>query len=354
MTWRRLSTRGLLLLLLVALLILGLRLALPYWATKTINAKLDKLGDYHGRIEDVDIQLWRGAYAINDLVIVKRSGKVPVPFVHAPLIDISVSWREILDGQIVAEVVFEGPQLNFVDGTGGSEDQSGRGVDWRQALGDLVPIRLNEVRVHDGTVAFRAFHTKPPVDMEATDFEATILNLTNVRGEGGHRVAKLEAEAKLLGQAPLQSHAAFDPFGTLDDFAFDVQVLGIEAVRLNPVLQAYASIDVASGRGDFTMELEAKEGVLKGYAKPLFQNLNVFSWEQDVEKQKDNPLRLAWEALTGGVMAVLKNHPADQFATRIPISGNLKNPNLDRWEALLSILHNAFVEAFKPQLEKRG
>lgn len=354
MTWRRFSTRTLLVLALLVVLIVGLRLALPIWATNTINARLDELGDYHGHIADVDIQLWRGAYAINDLVIVKRSGKVPVPFVNAPLIDISVSWRELLNGVVVAEVVFEGPQLNFVDGAGRGENQSGRGVDWRETLRELVPIRLNEVRVHDGTVAFRAFNTRPPVDMEATDFEATILNLTNVRGEGGHRVAKLDAEAKVLGQAPLRSHAAFDPFGTLDDFAFDVQVTGIEAVRLNPVLQAYASIDVASGRGDFTMELEAKEGLLKGYAKPLFQNLNVFSWEQDVEKQKDNPLRLAWEALTGAVMTILKNHPADQFATRIPISGNLKHPDLDRWEALLAILHNAFVEAFKPNLEKGG
>ena len=352
LTWRRLSANGLVLLLLLALLLLGLRLALPYLVKSEVNSRLDKIGEYHGQVGDIDIQLWRGAYSINDLLITKRSGKVPVPFVNAPLVDISLSWRDIFNGAIVGEVVFESPELNFVDGVGAADGQSGKGVDWRKTLEDLVPIKLSEVRVNDGTVAFRAFATEPPVNIKATNFDAVIVNLTNVRGEGGRRVAKFEATANVLGKAPFDSHASFDPFGTLDDFDFDVRVLKIEAVRLNPLLQAYANLDVASGRGDFVMELEARDGALKGYAKPLFQDLEVLNWEQDVKKQKDNPLRLAWEAMASGVMAIFKNHPSDQFATRIPISGSLKDPELNRWEALVAILHNTMVEAFTPHLEK--
>lgn len=71
-----------------------------------------------------------------------------------------------------------------------------------------------------------------------------------------------------------------------------------------------------------------------------------------MKEQNDNPLRLVWEALAGDVIAILKNHPIDQFATRIPIRGSLEHPKLNRWDALVAILHNAFVEAFKPQLEK--
>ena len=55
--------------------------------------------------------------------------------------------------------------------------------------------------------------------------------------------------------------------------------------------------------------------------------------------------------LAGGVLAVFKNHPADRFATRIPITGNLKDPKLSSWEALVAILRNTLVEAFQPQLE---
>jgi hypothetical protein len=354
LTWQRLSAQGLLLLLLLAVILFGLRMALPHLVKGMVNGRLAEMGDYRGEVSDIDLHLWRGAYGLNELVITKRSGKVPVPFVRAPLVDISLSWRDLFRGAIVGEVLFQSPELNFVDGLGNSDGQSGRGVDWREQLEQLVPIQLNEVRVKDGTVTFRAFKTEPPVDMKATGFDATILNLTNVRGEGGRRVASFEATANVLGQAPLESHAVFDPFDSLEEFDFDVRVLEIEAVRLNAMLQAYARIDVVSGRGDFVMELEATEGALKGYAKPMFTDLDVLSWEQDVKKQKDNPLRLAWEALASSALAVFKNHPADQFATRIPISGNLKDPKLNRWEALVAILHNTLVEAFKPQLEKAG
>ena len=44
---------------------------------------------------DVDLALWRGAYRINGLQIVKVDGKVPVPFVKAPVIDLSVSWHSL-------------------------------------------------------------------------------------------------------------------------------------------------------------------------------------------------------------------------------------------------------------------
>jgi hypothetical protein len=126
----------------------------------------------------------------------------------------------------------------------------------------------------------------------------------------------------------------------------------LDLKQLNPLLQAYARLDVASGSGEFLMELQAKDGKVNGYAKPMFRDLEVLSWQQDVVEQHDNPLRLAWEALTGGTAWIFKNQRADQFATRIPISGDLKAPQTGKLDALLAILRNAFGEAFKPQFEQ--
>ena len=41
-----------------------------------------------------------------------------------------------------------------------------------------------------------------------------------------------------------------------------------------------------------------------------------------------------------------KNQPKDQFALRIPIDGDLKNPKEDAFSAFLSIFSNAFGKAF--------
>ena len=118
-------------------LLLVAHIALPYVIRDYLNGKLDRMGDYHGQLADVDLALWRGAYRINGLKIVTVNGKVPVPLLDAPVIDLSVSWHALwYDHGIVARVVFLRPQLNFVDGGDRQDSQSGAGTDW---LTHLLP-----------------------------------------------------------------------------------------------------------------------------------------------------------------------------------------------------------------------
>lgn len=334
---------------LLALLVLGvvLRLALQPLVEREVNRRLDRMGDYHGEVAGIDLHLWRGAYTIEGLRIVRRNAKAP-PLLDAPRLDLSVSWRALLDGGIVASADFERPEINFIDG---SLRDNGGGVDWRDKLESLMPIRLDEVRVREGTVRFRNPASKPRVNLEATQFDGTVTNLTNVR-EGGQRPATLEATAGLLGSAPLEVKAAFDPFESLRDFRLDLKVTDIDLTRANDFLQAYAKLDAESGSGDFVMQLDASEGRLTGYAKPLLQHVRIFNWKQDVEEQGDNPLRAAWEALAGGIQNLFKNPEADQFATRIEISGRIGDADTDTWKAIVAVLSNAFGEAFRPQFEK--
>jgi hypothetical protein len=120
---------------------------------------------------------------------------------------------------------------------------------------------------------------------------------------------------------------------------------------LNEFFQAYPNLDVASGEGSFVMELDSDQGQLLGYAKPLFKDVEIFKWEQDAEAQGDNPLRLLWELLAEGVENIFKNQSENQFATRIEIRGQTGDPETSTWQAIKSILVNAFVEAYKPIYE---
>jgi hypothetical protein len=341
-----------LVLLILVVALVALRFYLPEIARDQINARIDRMGDYHGHVTDVDIHLWRGAYSLNEASIVKATGKVPVPFLKAPRIDLSISWREIFHGGLVGEVEFDRLELNFVDGRTAADSQTGRGVDWRKQLEELLPIKLNEVRIVDGTIFFRNFISEPPVDLRATSTNATVYNLTNVRDVNGDRVARFEGRADILGEAPLQTAATFDPFGEMQDFTFDLKITSIELPKLNSLFQAYAKVDVASGKGDIVVQLKAEDGRLSGYAKPLLQDVEIASWEQDVEQQGDNPLRVAWEWAAGAVKTLLKNQPQDQLATKVEFNGTLKDPKTSTLDTLLNVLRNAFVEAYKPQFEE--
>src|SRR3546814_237573 len=131
-----------------------------------------------------------------------------------------------------------------------------------------------------------------------------------------------------------------------------MRATGIKLKQLNDFLQAYAGVDAESGDGDIVMQLDAKDGELTGYAKPLFRHVTFFSWKHDVEQQHDNPLQLLWEGLAGGAENVLKNQRANQFATRVEFSGRTDQPQTSTIGAILGILRNAFIEAYKPQFEK--
>lgn len=338
-------------LLIIAIVLVVLRALLPYAVRGYLNAHMQRMGQYHGQIADIDLHLWRGAYSIDGLRIAKVSGDVPVPLLDAPHTEIALSWRAIRHGVLRGKVAFDRPTVNFVDGRGKGASQSGRGVDWRAQLRMLVPIRLDELTVRNGRVTFQSFVSQPRVDLTMTDVQATVSNLTNIDHRGGSRVAELHATARLLGDARLVAQATFDPLRQFGDFSYQLQVSDIDLTRANALARAYAGLDFAGGRGDFTMALEARDGQLSGYAKPLFTGLKIFSWKQDVAAGDKNPLQVAWQALAQGVTSLFKNQAHDQFATRVPISGRIDDRQLDTFAAILGVLRNAFVQAYSPQLE---
>lgn len=337
--------------LVIVLVLLALRLALPTLIERSVNARLAAMANYSGHVADVDVALWRGAYVLRDLRIDKRDSNLPVPMLVAPRVDIALAWRHLFRGSIVALVEFEQPVLHFVDGRGRDDSLTGAGEDWRQRLEELVPIRIDEVLVRDGEVVFHNFVSDPPVDLRAAAINARLENLTNVRDEAGGRVADLQATALLFDSADLEAQARFDPIGRMETFSLALRVLSIDLTRINDLARAYANIDFESGNGEFVLELEAEDGSLSGYAKPLFQNLKIFSWRSDVVESEKNPFRIAWEAVVQGVTTLFRNQPADQFGTRIEISGRIDNPELGVFGAVIGVLRNAFVRALEPYFE---
>src|ERR1700741_92621 len=83
----------------IILLLVIARLVMPYFVLKYVNKTLAEIRGYYGHVEDIDIALIRGAYKINDLLIVKvdtiTNQRDTTPFFKAPVIDLSVEWKGI-------------------------------------------------------------------------------------------------------------------------------------------------------------------------------------------------------------------------------------------------------------------
>lgn len=337
----------------IVVLLIAVHIALPYLVRNYLNDKLADMGDYRGQVTDVDLALWRGAYTINGLNIVKIDGKVPVPLVNVPVIDLAVSWKHLwYDHAVVAEVIFVQPELNFVDGGANKQaSQTGQGTDWREQMNKLLPFTLNEVRIDDGKITFNNFSTTPKVKLQADKVNASLYNLTNVEDVKGNRDARFEGKALFMGHANMEASATFDPFSNFEDFDFRLRTTGVELKRLNEFSAAYGNFDFNAGHGDLVIEAQATKGQLSGYIKPLLRDVDVFNWKQDVENENKGFFRSIWEALVGGSETVLKNQSENQFATRVELSGSVHKQDISAFQAFLQILRNAFVQAFNARYD---
>src|SRR5262245_45884412 len=99
---------------------------LRWYVLRTIN----QTPLYQGEIGDIDVHLWRGAYTIKDMRLMKTSGNVPVPLAAMKEMDLAIQWDALLHHKVVGRIVMNSPELNFVAGKDESESQSGGGGPW--------------------------------------------------------------------------------------------------------------------------------------------------------------------------------------------------------------------------------
>ncbi|MBC8107077.1 MAG: DUF748 domain-containing protein [Anaerolineae bacterium] len=343
--WRKL---GIFLLFLAILIGIG-RAMLPWALRSYVNRTIDQSPLYDGKIGDIEVHLYRGAYTIKDVRLIKTTGSVPVPLFAAKQVDLAIEWPALLNRKLVGRVVMVSPELNFVDAPSEGEAQSGAGGPWLKILNDLSPFKINSVKIHDGSVHFRTFTSEEPVDVYLSQLEASIDNLTNIRDEIAPLITTITATGLAMDQAKFEYQMRMNPFSYRPTFHMAVRLLGLDVTKTNNLARAYGAFDFESGWFDLVIEMDVKEGLVEGYVKPLFRNLKVFSLRKDI--REDNVLELFWEAMVGVATNLLKNPPRDQLATLVPFRGDMSGPQTDVLAAIGNVLRNAFIRAYLPRLQ---
>lgn len=346
--WKR---SGIIFLIVIAIVGIA-RAMLPGFVRDYVNRTLDRSQLYAGKIGEVEIHLWKGAYSIHNPRISKVTGNVPVPLFAAKQVDFALQWKALFHRRLVGRVSMLQPELNFVDAPSDEESQTGAGGPWLQILRDLFPFKINSAVVRDGAIHFRAFQKKIPVDVYLSGLQASVENLGNIQNETKPLVATVNATALVMDQAKLEFKMAFDPFSYRPSFQMASRLLGLDLTRINDLALSYGKFDFERGWLDLVIETDCKKGQFTGYVKPLFRNPKIFSLTEDVKDE--NVLELFWQALVGGVTKLFKNQPRDQFGTLIPFSGNASGTTTDILATLGNILRNAFVRAYLPKFQGGG
>ncbi|RPI65647.1 MAG: DUF748 domain-containing protein [Ignavibacteriales bacterium] len=332
----------------IIIVLIGVRIALPYIVKDYVNNELDNIPEYKGSIEDVDINLWRGAYVIQGVKLLKTTEKIPVPFFSADEIDLSVEWGALFDGSIVGEISFLNPTINFVNGPTEAESQTGVDKSWQETIKELFPLKINRFEIINGQVHYRDFHSDPKVDVYLQNVQALATNLTNSEDLSEDLVANISAKGIIMETGNFRLNSKIDPYTPEPTFDLDFSLRKIDLPKLNNFLKAYASFDVQEGTFDLDGEFAASNGRFEGYVKPIFRDMKVFS----LEEEHENVFEFLWESVVGLVTEIFENQPKEQVATKVPFSGNFKDPSADIWATIGMLIRNAFIEALVPGIER--
>ena len=328
------------------ILIIAFRIALPSILLRYVNRQLATIDGYYGHVEDIDVSLFRGAYTIKEIKLDKKEGKIPVPFFKANKIDLSVEWRALFRGRIVAEIVTDSPVLNFVKGPTKATSQTSIDEDWTVVVDKLLPIKLNRFEINNGEVHYRDFHSSPKVDIKATNIDIVAENLTNARHAKDALPSTVNGTANVYN-GTARFNMKIDALNQVPTFDANATLTAVDLTKLNDFLKAYGGFDVEKGSFGLYTEAAAKDKLIGGYTKPVIKDLKVSNWKED----KDKPLKLVWETIVEGVSWLLTNHKKDQIATRASFQGRLDDPNVSVWVIVGQLLRNAFIEALYPSLE---
>lgn len=340
---RRRWRRGLL--IFVVVLILA-RIALPYVVLHFTNKKLASLEGYYGHIDDIDISLYRGAYTIKRLELLKIDKGDTFDFVYAKTIDLAIEWKPIWRGELVGKVKIDSSSVVYTVEKNDYKDIVKDTADFRDVMNSFMPLTLNKLEVTNSVVHYKDPMTSPKLDIMLTNIHVVAMNLVNAYDSTSLLPATIDASGNLY-KGNVDMHMKIDPFADESKFDMNASVKRVHLPSLNDMLRAYANVDVNTGTFEVYTEVATKNGKVNGYVKPLIHDLDVATWK----KEEGNIGQRIYENLIGGVAWLFKNHRRDQLGSKVYIRGDLNDPKVSIGKAVIVLLQNAFISALKPYVD---
>jgi hypothetical protein len=332
----------------IAILLIALRLILPYVVLHYANKTLANMKGYYGHIEDIDLSIYRGAYTINDIYLNKTDTitKNQTDFFKAKKIDLSVEWGAIFDGSLVGELEFYSPVIIFTKDKVELSDVNKDTTDFRKLLKDFMPLKVNRFEVFNGDLHYADNTTSPKVDVALIQTHILALNLSNVTDDKIALPSTVTASASVYG-GTLSVDLKLNALNKHPTFDLNAEIKNTNLVLLNDILKAYGNFDVNKGTFGLFTEVAAIDGKFKGYVKPIIKDLDVVG-PQDKQDSFFNKL---YEQLVGTAGVIFKNQKVDQVATKVDIEGDFKNPEINILDAIWEVLRNAFIQALIPSID---
>ncbi len=269
------------------------------------RAMNERLEGYTVALGEADFRPWNLSLELRELSVVQDAHPEPAVALF-PRVVFSVHWRSLLAGRLVSDVLLDRPRLHL-DLAQLQEERSDeveieeRG--WQDAILAAYPLKVNELEVRGGRLAYRHDGSERPLELSAVALVAR--NLRNVRSPDRVYPSDFRATARVFerGRAAVQGRADFlaapepalraafrleeVPLDRLDPLSRDVRL-----VIRGGELSAEGEVESAAGRRALHLEDLLLAGARIDYLFDPELTRRAIEAAKEVERDDDFSYRL--------------------------------------------------------------
>ena len=336
------SRKGLLVFLSVVLLLVVLRVALPYILKSYLNEKLSNLGEYKGSLNDISLSLWRGAYQVNGLSILK-AGTENKPFVSIKNSDISLSWMALVQGKLLSEIYLVDAQLYFLEGKNKQENQLKVKKEsqkyWLESFQALVPLSVQSLQLENVNLKFENSKLKGLEQNNLLITQAHAKNLIVYEGDK-NKLSPIRVDGILNKHAKLEISGGINLNKDPNFYDIDLSLKKFELKSANKLFKHYVPLDISKGSLTLLGEFKGNSQLANGYLRIFMYNLEILANDQKYKSGQ----HFLYEWVFGFGNWLLDTLKSDNVATEIPFEIKKGEFSLDSSEAFWNSLGNVVDE----------
>lgn len=334
--------------------------------TAVANRKLSRLPNYTGRVDNIQIELWRLGAHVHDFAVFERGHENEPPVVRVKDAIASFAPTALFRGKLGGDMMMDQMIVEIVKRTSNSSksdeqksaekeqakaevQQKAQQVErWQDTFRNSFPMTLNKFEVKSSRIHFIDRTQQPVPEFTLDQIHIVAEDLQNrPKANGEPLPAHVTMTAVTSGNGKVRSTIRVDPTSDKPRFALTLELREMSLPPLNNFLLAYANADVSRGSFEVYSEINAENGHYEGYLKPLFHDLD-FRTASDRDKSAGELLA---KKAVAAVVSVFKNKEEQQVATKAPFAGNFADNRVDVWSTIATLFRNAFVQALRGGFE---
>jgi hypothetical protein len=330
----------------IILVLIAFRLVLPPVMLTVMNNQLKDLSPtIEAHVEDLDLSILRGDIMLSSVsASIKRSGK---HFFMLDSVDASMNVRDLLRGDLVADVVVDQADFTYSDELMEAVE---RHVELtpvdprpRKEIIEDIPVRVGRLDLNNSTMRLEGYPA-------LTEEQGVLLRdisgrITNLLPTEELPKTLMQMQGKLLGSGEVKTIGEAKLLEEPLRWSVDSEILKLDLTELNQFLLDRVPLTFTQGRLDFYSEAKSEDGTVTGYLKPFVKDLEVTGGEKDFQ----GPLHYIIEVITALGNLALRTDGVT--ATRVPFVFEDGELQAETGEAIGVAFQHAFQQEITRGIE---